>query len=109
MPRKRPVFEPEEAAALDDCADSPRSCPPKIATSGRGEVSCTSELVLSSTGSETTVSVSANEFGSVVEVCAGTDVSDSRARGASQAGILISSTSIEDLPDGGGGATLFTG
>src|SRR5258705_13094570 len=80
-----------------------------MATSGRRENSRASGLVLSSGISATTDCTSANEFDSALELTETDCVSDSRARGASQEGILISSTSSEDGPLFGGGTTLFTG
>src|SRR5579859_7789347 len=74
MPRKRPIFEPEEAASAG-CADSPSSWPPNIATSGRCEDSCASELLPSSVDSATTDSNSANEFDSTPELCTAAGVS----------------------------------
>jgi len=108
IPRKSPVFEPEGDDSAN-CEDSPRSWPPKMATSGRRVDSCDSGLAISSSGSATTASTSPNEFDPAAEFCAAAGVSDSRANGASHAGILISSTSSEDVLGFGGGGTLFTG
>jgi len=80
-----------------------------MATSGRRVDSCDSGLAIASSGSATTASTSANEFDSAAEFCAAAGVSDSRANGASHEGILISSTSSEDVLGFGGGGTLFTG
>ena len=108
MPRKSPVLEPEGEGSAD-CEDSPRSWPPKMATSGRRVDSCDSGLAISSSGSTAAASASANELDSTAELCEAAGVSDSRANGASHEGILISSTSSEDVRGFAGWGMVFTG
>src|SRR5260221_5701378 len=108
IPRNSPVLEPEKEGSAD-CEDSPRSWPQKMATSGRRVDSCDSGLAISSIGSTTAASTSANELDSTAELCAAAGISDSRASGASHEGILISSSSSGDVRGFAGGGILFTG
>ena len=107
-PMKSPFFEPVAGPSVG-CEASPRSWPPKTAASGRRVASCPSDKPSSGnvSGLRETASLK-EELADAAGIAEADAESFSRASGASQAGILISSSAIEaEVGLGEGAATLM--